>query len=152
MAVGLLVEAEWEGLWTEMPRAWRELFAREGEIGEHADTLGPFIDISIGRDDKVYRELAGVVVGRCETLPEGMFAVTVPENRYLSRVHDGPLSHIAESFGAIYAHAQERGIAAADLKLDMGYGPGETSGRHELFVAVEPVARPRVERGFGVSA
>lgn len=146
LAVGMLVDADWSQLIQQMPAAWERLYARFAEVEGLAEGIGPFVDISIARDGDQYRQLAGVVVGACEKVPDGMVCVTVPGNRYLAQRHEGPLQDIAATFGQMLDHAQRSGIEVGDLKLDLGYEKGEQLARHDLFVGIEPVMPPVVLR------
>ena len=75
--------------------------------------------------------------------PEGMVKLDIPANTYLSAVHEGPLASIAEGFAALYDHAAIQGLEATDFKLDIGSSPGLPPGRHELFIALQPLRPPR---------
>ena len=127
--IGILVEAPWQDLSTEVPAAWRELFA--AETGATA-----FLEASLSVEDGIYREIVGYLAARKSDVPDGMTKVVIPAQRYLRLVHDGPLATIAEGFGRLLAHAKAAGLGATDMKLDFGYLPGLPDGRHELHVAL----------------
>jgi len=130
-AIGVLVEAHWNDLPKAIPAAWTRLF--ETDTGASS-----FLEVSISRDNGVYRELVGYLAAKKTEVPDGMVRIIIPAQRYLRVVHDGPLVDIAAGFEKLYAHAAVAGLKATDYKLDFGYLPGLPAGRHELHVALEP--------------
>ena len=130
-AIGVLVEAHWNDLPKAIPAAWTRLF--ETDTGASS-----FLEVSISRDNGVYRELVGYLAAKKTEVPDGMARIVIPAQRYLRIVHDGPLVEIAAGFEKLYAHAAVAGLKATDYKLDFGYLPGLPAGRHELHVALEP--------------
>ena len=141
--VGILVEDHWTELPLVVPAAWREVFDRQGELNPACGPLGDHLEVSVSREDGHHRELVGVIASRDARPPEGMVKLDIPANTYLSAVHEGPLASIAEGFAALYDHAAIQGLEATDFKLDIGYSPGLPPGRHELFVALQPLRPPR---------
>ena len=131
VAVGVLVEAPWNELPKVVPAAWTRLF--ESDTGATS-----FLEVSISRQDGVYRELVGYLAAKKTEVPDGMVRIVIPAQRYLRIVHDGPLVDIAAGFEKLYAHAAVAALKATDYKLDFGYLPGLSAGRHELHVALEP--------------
>ncbi|KQV08828.1 effector binding domain-containing protein [Devosia sp. Root105] len=130
-AIGVLVEAHWNDLPKAIPAAWTRLF--ETDTGASS-----FLEVSISRDNGIYRELVGYLAAKKTEVPDGMVRIVVPAQRYLRIIHDGPLVEIAAGFEKLYAHAAVAGLKATDYKLDFGYLPGLPAGRHELHVGLEP--------------
>lgn len=131
VAIGVLVEAPWDELPSAIPAAWTRLF--ETDTGATS-----FLEVSISRENGIYRELVGYLAATRTEVPPGMVKITIPAQRYLRLLHDGPLAGIAAGFEQLYAHAAVAGLKATDYKLDFGYLPGLPPGRHELHVALEP--------------
>jgi predicted transcriptional regulator YdeE len=131
VAIGVAVEATWDELPRAVPAAWRSLFERD--TGATA-----FLEVSISRENGVYRELVGFLAASSTEVPDGMTRLVIPAQRYLRIMHDGPLQDIAAGFGKLYAHAAVHELGATDFKLDFGYLPGLPPGRHELHVALAP--------------
>lgn len=138
-----MVEAPWQGLPRAIPAAWNQLFARQGELNPSCGPLGEPLEVSISRDDGHYRELVGVIVQPDAKAPAGMIKLTIPANRYLRLVHEGPLAGITAGFQALYDRAAAEGLEATDFKLDIGYRPGLPPGRHELLIGLAPLAAPQ---------
>lgn len=131
IAIGILVEAHWNELPRAIPAAWTRLF--ETDTGATS-----FLEISISRQNGVYRELVGYLAAKKTEVPEGMTRIVIPAQRYLRIMHDGPLVDIAAGFEKLYAHAAGAGLGTTDFLLDFGYTPGLPPGRHELHLALEP--------------
>ena len=131
VAIGIEVEARWEDLPRAVPEAWSRLFAADIDANS-------FLEISVSRNEGVYRQLIGFLAASRTTVPEGMTRLVIPPQRYLRLVHDGPLDGIAAGFGALYSHAKQAGLNATDFKLDFGYLRDLPPGRHELHVALAP--------------
>jgi predicted transcriptional regulator YdeE len=130
-AIGIVVEAPWEELGRAVPIAWTRLF--ETDTGTSS-----FLEVSIAREDGIYRELVGYLAAASTEVPPGMTRFVIPPQSYLRIIHDGPLDEIPKGFEALYAYAAGAGLAATDFKLDFGYQPGLPPGRHELHVALAP--------------
>ncbi len=131
VAIGIEVVAPWDELPRAVPAAWTRLF--ETDTGATS-----FLEVSISRDNGVYRELVGYLAANKTEVPPGMTRLVLPPARYLRLIHDGPLVAITAGFEKLYAHAALAGLAATDFKLDFGYLPGLPPGRHELHVRLEP--------------
>ena len=127
--IGIMVEAKWEDLSRAVPAAWEQLFA--AETGATS-----FLEVSIGREAGVYRELVGYLAAKASEVPPGMVSYSIPPGRYLRIIHDGPLDAIPDQYALLYSHAAAHGLNATDFKLDFGYSPGLPTGRHELHVAI----------------
>ncbi|HEV8314937.1 MAG TPA: GyrI-like domain-containing protein [Burkholderiaceae bacterium] len=135
--VGLPVRAAWKALWVEMPKAWRELFARVGEIGAGAEPRLADVSLEVSADGS-YQQLVGACVGAVSLVPAGMRAVHIPAQRLLHHCHVGPLPAIAQSFGDMLSWAREHGVAVSDFKLDIGYTPSSREAAHDLYVGLAP--------------
>jgi len=131
IAIGVLVEAQWNDLGKAIPAAWTRLF--ESDTGATS-----FLEVSLAREGGMYRELVGYLAAKKTEVPDGMVRIVIPAQRYLRLHHEGPLAGIAGGFEKLYAHAAVAGLKATDYKLDFGYLPGLPAGRHELHVALEP--------------
>ncbi|HEV7277744.1 MAG TPA: GyrI-like domain-containing protein [Devosiaceae bacterium] len=131
VAIGFEVVAPWQDLPQAVPAAWRRLFERD--TGASA-----FLEISISRQDGIYRELVGFLAASRTKVPEGMTRLVIPAQRYLRIMHEGPLEGITAGFQQLYAYAAAHGLEATDFKLDFGYQHGLPPGRHELHVALAP--------------
>lgn len=129
--IGIMVEAPWQALSSDVPKAWQTLFA--AETGATS-----FLEASLSVENGVYREIVGYLAATKSDVPEGMTKVIIPAQRYLRLAHDGPLAEIAQGFGALLAYATAAKLTATDMKLDFGYLPGLPDGRHELHVALAP--------------
>lgn len=136
LCVGIAVRADWRSLWTEMPRAWRRLFARRGDIEHRQGDV--FMDISLDKRGDEYLQLVCARVSRADYVPDGMRAVEVPAQSYVYHRHRGPAAGIAESFGRMYAWARESGYDAGEFKLDIGYTPQGDERPHDLYVVSSP--------------
>ena len=146
--VGLRVEALFQELFQQVPAAWRSVYAREREFDARLDV--GFCDCSLGAKDGVYTEIIGVRTRADAAVPPGMQKVTLPEARYATLVHHGPLAGIAASFGALEAWVagqpplpDGRTWVHDGVKLDVGYlvdGSETTEGGagHRLYVRVRP--------------
>lgn len=145
--LGLRITAHWRDLGRAVPEGWNALFSRRSDIAAAASGLGAYAEVSLGEVEGVYTELVCAAVETLAYVPDGLVDIHVPENTWLTTVHDGPLAGIADGFGAILAHAQARGLFASALKLDTGYQPGLPPGRHDLFIALEPVRMPELSEG-----
>lgn len=131
LAIGIEVVAPWQELPRVIPAAWTRLF--ETDTGASS-----FLEVSISRENGIYRELVGYLAARKTEVPPGMIRYAIPPGRYLRLIHDGPLVEIAGGFEKLYAHAAVAGLKATDFKLDFGYLVGLPPGRHELHVRLEP--------------
>lgn len=145
--VGLRVQAPFRELFTAVPAAWRELFARAGELTTRLDE--GFVECSLGSEDGLYTEIVGARLPAGSAAPQGMVAVVLPAARYAALEHRGALAGIASSFDAL-----ERWLTAAPagpdgrppthdgVKLDVGYLPedfGSTAdATHLLYSRVTP--------------
>lgn len=133
---GVLVQAPWQRLWDEVPKAWQQVFQRAPEL--QALQQGPFMDVSLGLVDSAYLQLVGVRLREGAAVPRGFTAVHIPAQKLLRHRHVGPAAGIADSFGAMYAWARRHGVALGDFKLDFGYLPSGDETEHELLAGLLP--------------
>jgi predicted transcriptional regulator YdeE len=129
VAIGIPVDARWDDLPVEVPKAWRRLF--EFDTGATS-----FLEVSFDREFDFYHEFVGYLAASKTDVPEGLVRIVIPARRYLRTIHDGPLENITKGFESLYAYAALQGLDATDFKLDFGYQPGLPPGRHELHVAI----------------
>ena len=129
VAIGIPVDARWDELPVEMPKAWTRLF--EMDTGATS-----FLGVSFEREFDMWHEFVGYLAARATEVPEGLVRIVIPPRRYLRLIHDGPVENIQAGFEALYHSAAVQGLNATDFKLDFGYLPGLPPGRHELHVAI----------------
>lgn len=130
--VGMQVEADWDALWTVMPQAWQNFFARHREIPHRANTV--FMDISLGREAGRYTQLIAAEVTHVADLPPGMTKLEIPRQRYLHYRHVGPVREIASSFGKMHEWAAAHDVHLDDFMLDVGYTPSGEETTHDLYI------------------
>jgi predicted transcriptional regulator YdeE len=146
IVVGLPVRAHWKELFVKVPLAWQELFGRHTEIEYRTESA--FVDASLHVSDGEYLQLVGAEVSRVATVPYEMWAVEVSGGLFLHHRHEGPVTDIAGSFGDMYRWAREKGAAAGEFKVDIGYTIDGRERSHDLFVALGDAGRwRRVEAG-----
>ena len=133
--VGVLLEADWESLWIEMPRAWKSFLERQGEIEGRVDD--GFMDISLREEDGAYQQLICAEVSELAAAPQGMVGMEIPRQRYLHQRHSGPVEEIADTFGRMYDWAKENRLRAGSFKIDKGYTLEGQAEEHELYIRVE---------------
>lgn len=143
--VGLPVRAKWQELWTEVPAAWRALFARLGEI-EHRQGER-LVDVSLDMSGDEYLQLVCAPVSKVVHVPQGMWAVEIPAQRYVRFRHVGPAPDIADSFGRMYEWAEEHGHAAGEFKVDIGYTVQGDENEHDLHIGLLPPTPWRLIQG-----
>jgi hypothetical protein len=108
----------------EVPALWRRAY--EGR--EDSDIV--FAELSEEQPDG---PLHRITVG--ELLPAATDETTeVPGGRWLHHQHHGPVQDIGATYGAMFDHAAEQGIALTDLKLDVGYRADGTETTHDLYL------------------
>lgn len=148
IVAGLWVQAQWQQLWEEVPKAWRQLFER---LAEREDLrAGPFMDVSLGVVDSKYLELVGVRVSEEAQLFPGLKAIRIPAQRLLHHQHVGPVTGIAGTFGAMEAWARQQGLKLSEFKLDLGYTPAGEETAHDLYVGLQPeTAWRHLDQGLG---
>lgn len=126
--VGVRVTARFQDLFTAVPAAWREVFARADELRFRLDD--GFVDCSLGEQGGVYTELIGVRAPTGAKPPAGFEAVTLPAATWAVLEHRGPLAAITGSFGELERWIAElpalddgRRYSHDGVKLDVGYRP-----------------------------
>ena len=133
--VGMVVEADWEGLWDKMPLAWKQFLARHEEIEQRIDDR--FMDISLREEDGMYKQLIGAEVAALEDVPEGMVGMEIPRQRYLYHRHLGWVEEITYTFERMYDWAKENRVRAGSFKIDTGYTLEGGEQEHDLYIRVE---------------
>ncbi len=132
--VGIPVRANWDTLWSEMPKAWQQWFARMSEVKSRAGRAS--IDASLAVKDGEYFQLVGAPVLATDDIPDDMLCVEIPQKQYVYAEHTGPLHNIADSFDAMMQWAEAQGHALSDFKLDMGYLPKGKEHSHQLYIEI----------------
>ena len=132
---GIQVEAEFDDLHSEIPKAWKRLGKQLEEIPHRVGDV--MTEISMGAKDGMYTELVGVEVDGNGTLPEEMVTARIPVQTYIHHRHQGPLEEIARTFGKILEWAEEKGYDTADFKIDHGYLREGSESEHDLYVKIE---------------
>lgn len=134
--IGIQVVADWNGLHKEMPATWNIFKERVQEINHRVNDK--MIDISIKCDQGLYTQMVcvEVEVEVYSHIPEGMVTYLVPNQKYIHYRHKGPLHEIAQSFGKMYAWAEEHKYKADECKIDYGYTKNEADEVHDLYVKI----------------
>lgn len=135
---GVIVHAHWQRLFEEVPKAWQSLFDQVGRLSEVRPRT--FVNVCLLADEGTYLQLVGFAISSGREVPHGLKAIHVPTQRLLHHTHDGPVSAIAASFGAMYRWGEEHGVKLSEFKLDFGYTPNGNESRHELYVGLVPEA------------
>lgn len=130
--VGIKVEADWRHLATEMPAAWQVIRARQTEIKDRVDN--DFLDVCLQKQGEIYTQFVSVEVSHFASIPEGMSAIEIPACQYIYHLHTRSEDQIAATFGAMYAWAQQNGIAVDEFKIDRT--SSNTQAEHHLFIRV----------------
>lgn len=134
-AVGIQVVAEWEQLFTEMPKKWKNFKQRLHEIKRRKNDV--MMDISRSEESGVYVQLICVEVDEFEDVPQDMATLRLPGQKYIHHRHEGVVEKIAATFGEMYDWAEKEGIDAGMLKIDYGYLPDGSEEYHDLYIRVE---------------
>lgn len=132
--IGIKVEAEWEELHTKMPKAWQKVKQRLDEISGRKDDV--MMDVSLSEVNGIYKQLIGVEVIMDAEVPDGMTKIVIPPKTYVWYQHEGELSGIAESFGKMYAWAEQQNIETGSFKIDIGYRKDGSEKTHDLYIRV----------------
>jgi hypothetical protein len=106
-----------------VPSLWRRVF----EGAEDSETV--FAELSEEPGGPVHR----ITVGVLATEPTDE-TTEVPAGRWLHHEHRGPVQDIGATYGAMFQHADENGIALTHLKLDVGYRADGTEATHDLYL------------------
>ncbi|SMO37094.1 GyrI-like domain-containing protein [Fodinibius sediminis] len=133
--VGLPVTATWQQLHEKMPTAWKLFKERLTEIaGRKNDVM---MDLSLDVADGRYRQFIGVEVEGDPHLPDDMEKVTIPSQTYIYEHHEGDITDIAQTFGAMYDWAEQQEVDAGDFKIDYGYTRDRPESPHDLYIKIE---------------
>lgn len=136
IVAGIPIQANWQQLWEEVPKAWGSLFARAAEFEKLSD--GPFVDVSLGRSDVAYLQLVGFPLRHGVRVPDGLKAMHIPVQRLLHHRHVGDVKGIAASFGAMEAWAEQHALPPSEFKLDFGYTLAGDETAHDLYIGLRP--------------
>lgn len=129
---GIKVVAPLAELPLKVPSAWRRIF-EETHRGPFARRT--YAEASRQSDEGLYEETIGYILDG-EEAPAGLAVVELPAGRYIRFRHDGPLAEIAQSFAEMYDFAEQNGLEAGSLRLDIGYTPAGLEREHDLFIAL----------------
>lgn len=131
---------------TRIPILWERFVPRMDAIPHRrgATTLG--VCVEAGADtcgEGGFTYVAGVEVDRLDAVPEGMIALTIPENRYAVFTHSGHVSRINDTvrqiWGAWLPTSPYRHVPAPDFELyDERWNPATGDGEIDIWV---PIAR-----------
>lgn len=88
----------------DVPQLWESFWKRFPELGIQSDGTCYAIAVPVGKEIPPLKisYLAGVEVNPDSPLPDGFVAVHVPEGKYVHYTHQGPFSHLDESFREAY--------------------------------------------------
>lgn len=119
---------------------WQKLVPHIGHVPQ--EISGAAYGVCLDMTDSGMDYIAGVAVKTIGELPKGFATVKVPAGRYAVFRHDGHISRVGDSWGAIWSGGLEAaGLKAAATPIFERYGPefdGRTGeGGLELWVPVE---------------
>lgn len=121
--VGPSLTAELGELPEVVPRLWRRAF----ELADSEHTVFAELDEESRDGTRV------VAVGRLMPAPT-TDSLLVPGGRWLHHEHEGPVTSIGDSYGAMLEYLDEQGEAPGTLTLDIGYQPDGTERTHQLYL------------------
>ena len=121
--VGPSLTAELGELPEVVPRLWRRAF----ELADSEHTVFAELDEESGDGTRV------VAVGRLMPAPT-TDSLLVPGGRWLHHEHEGPVTSIGDSYGAMLEYLDEHGETPGTLTLDIGYQPDGTERTHQLYL------------------
>ncbi len=134
--IGIQVIAQQDYLFTEIPHAWDILFKRIEEIRGKIDNR--FMDISVKKEGKLCTQLLCIEVNSLSYMPDGMFGMKFPQQKYISFKHTGTIYGVPDSFDKMNKWAKENGYRTGDFKIDYGYYYKEREPiEHTLYLAVK---------------
>lgn len=133
---------------TRIPELWAHFVPRIGGLtnrrGLH--TLGVCVEAVAGTDEEVaFSYVAGVEVDRIGEVPDGMVAITVPENTYAVFTHVGHISRIGDTvkqaWGRWLPASRYRPVTAPDFELydPERWNPATGEGEVDLYFPVSQV-------------
>lgn len=130
---GIVVIAGFDDLWTLVPAAWKQIFARkESDLPDQR-----FAGASLTTGDGLYRETVGFVI-EPDALPlPGFSRAILPAGSYIHCRHFGPAVNIADTFAAMYRFAEDEGLSLGNFKLDIGYSSSGEEVLHDLYVDIQ---------------
>jgi hypothetical protein len=145
-AIGLVIEAPASDPYRLVPAGWHEFFARQHELEFRFQALA----VRLGMNKDLRVDFLGALVPPGLEPPPGLRRLTIPANRYLRVIHEGPLTGIPAGFDRLKAALAEQSLKDSGTWLDIGYSPGLPAGRHELYIGIArfrpaqlgPIAEP----------
>ncbi len=119
---------------------WQRFVPHIGHVPQ--ESPGAAYGVCFNMTDSGMDYIAGVAVNAGADLPKGFVTVKVPAGRYAVFRHDGHISRVGDSWGAIWGGGLEAaGLKAAATPIFERYGPefdGRTGeGGLELWVPIE---------------
>lgn len=119
---------------------WQRFVPHIGHVPQ--ESPGAAYGVCFNMTDSGMDYIAGVAVRAGADLPKGFVTVKVPAGRYAVFRHDGHISRVGDSWGAIWGGGLEAaGLKAAATPIFERYGPefdGRTGeGGLELWVPIE---------------
>lgn len=134
--VGYYVVAPLEELSTKVPEANRRVRERlddlDGRTGEH------LVSVSLGVEDDIYTQFAGVEVAADTEAPEGMEKLVLPSARWVAFTHHGPVQAIGSSFYTMRQWAEQNEHPTEHVFVE--FHPLTVDGPIELLVRLRPEA------------
>lgn len=114
-AIGLRFSGPFEALGHEVPKLWAALLSRLEEI-PHQTNHGVYL--SFNEEDLTYGVYSihiCVEVACFESIPVGMIGLTLPASAYVQYTHEGPMSHVQDSYMALFTWMEQQGVARNPL-------------------------------------
>jgi AraC family transcriptional regulator len=136
---------------SRIPELWARFVPRIGEIPlrRGAHTLGVCVDDA---DGEGITYLAAVEVERIASVPDGMFALTLPARRYAVWTHRGPLATFPDTvklvFGRWLAESKLPHAEAPDFEwYDERFDPERGAGEIDVYVPLDLGTEMDLARG-----
>ncbi len=134
--IGLYFEASWNELSLEAHRAWDYLFSRSRDIPKQIGDQ--FIRVSLWENDGLHGEFVGSTVASAVPVPKGLRSLGIHPAKFVYEPCAGTEMAVRETFGTMYAWAQQRALRTDEYRIDSGYrAPSDLSivaRQHELYV------------------
>ena len=111
----------------ELPEVVGRLWRRAFELADSEDTVFAELSEDPGDGTRV------IVVGTLVSEPADDSSI-VPGGRWVHHTHDGPVTDIGDSYGAMFEFAVDQGETVGTLTLDVGYEPDGSEHVHQLYM------------------